>query len=199
MINPDEFKDWLVKVGRDRVKAWKPCAETLYRNPFELALCISFQRGGLGDEFALRTFTEVRFRASRAKKDIYTFLKELEQQGRLDSFKNEIGISQHILDVVKGLLELESRYNLRNGPAGFDAGKMSNVYEDLKKIRGLGSQKVCHYIVYELIRTYNFPVPANLGLYDELERKLQTLGVDPLKIRPEEIPYLDAAVFDLYV
>jgi hypothetical protein len=187
---------WLVQIGRERTAGWVTHSRIIGEDPFTNMLYKAFLATGMGDAFAGARMGELKFRFSKAKeKSVFEFLKRRDER-KLDELMDDIGLKgfDRVKDIVKALLDLEDELNIREG---ISKEKMNILYKRLKEIPYIG-EKLRHFIVYDLIRIYNFPPPDGLGPYDELLKKLKALGIpDPKKVfREDEWPYVDAALWD---
>jgi hypothetical protein len=187
---------WLVQIGRERTAGWVTCSRIAGDDPFTNMLYKGFMPTKMGNAFAEAKMGELKFRSSKAKKSVFEFLKGRLNEGKFDELMDKIGLRKFdkIKDVIRDLLKLEDELSIREG---ISKEKMNTLYKRLKEIPYIG-EKLRHFIVYDLIRIYNFPPPDGLGPYDELLKKLKALGIpDPEKVfREDEWPYVDAALWD---
>ncbi len=196
MSLPEEgLAEWLKSVGRDRARLWRIIES---EDPFENMVSKGFLVTGLGNTFATAKVAEIKFRAQKAKGSLFDYLSRVCDEGKLEQLLNDVDVKNPIIvGAVRGLVDVEKELRLREGA---DKNKMSKLYEKLKEIKGIGD-KIRHYIVYDLVRIYNYPLPDNLGPYNELLEKLRKLGIkNPERsIKSEDWPYIDAAVWDLEI
>jgi hypothetical protein len=185
---------WLVQIGRERTAGWATHSRIIGEDPFTNMLYKAFMVRRMGDAFASAKMAELKYRSKKGS--VFEFLKRRLDEGKLDELMDNIGLRNfdEIKDTIKALLKLEDELNIRKG---ISKEKMNILYERLKEIPHIG-EKLRHYIVYDLIRIYNFPPPDGLGPFDELLKKLKALGIpDPEKVfREDEWPYVDAALWD---
>jgi len=206
MLTQEEQKrlaEWLIRIGKERAIAWRAVVKLRNEDPFTNMLWKAFLSTGLGDSFASAKLEEIKYRARRAE-SVFDFLNRRYEEGRLEELLEELGpqfsggIGTRMKRCVRALLELERGFGVRMGP--IDKATMNELYERLREgnIPGIG-KKLAHHIIYDLIRLYDFPVPDELSPHEDLIRKLQRLGITkPENIfKPEDWPYVDAAVWDL--
>ena len=193
----ERIAKWLIRIGKERSTAWACFVKLRGEDPFANMLLKAFLSPGWGDAFAGAKLAEIEFRARRAGKSIFEFLNEQDQKGQLDKLMDEIGITHEMIrSAVRGLLMLARELGL--SAKRLDRSAMAQLYERLRDVRGIG-EKLRHFIIYDLIRLYDFPPPENLGPHEQLLEKLRLLGIsEPEKLfRPEDWPYVDAALWDL--
>jgi len=192
--NVQALKRWLIKVGKDRaalVKCWDAASGW---DPFIRLVFVALHTGGRGGAFALAKTFELLLRAKRANRHLYDYLNDQKQRGQLDRVLDDVGITMQLQkDAIRGLLDLERQFSLRTARPG--AINVNNLYSALQNVRGLAD--LAHYAMYELIRVYGFDCPRNLGVTNRLRQKLQILGLTPGQFAPDELPYVDLAVWDL--
>ena len=193
-VSTETFKRWLVKIGIERaalVRCWHIASGW---DPFIILIWVALHIGGRGDAFATAKTFELLFRAERAGKHLYEYLTDLERRGELERVLREVGVTMGLqIDAVRSLLNLESRFNLRKTPPG--AIDERALYRQLQAMRGFAD--LAHYGMYQLIRLYGFRCPPDLRATDRLRRKLSLLGLTPDDFRPEELPYVDVATWDI--
>ena len=119
---------------------------------------------------------------------------DLRRRGELERTLQDVGVRMGLqIEAIKGLLDLEQRFNLRNTPPG--AINVNALYRELQGLRGFAD--LAHYGMYELIRLHGFKCPSGLKATGRLKEKLELLGLTPTDFNPHELPYVDIAVWDL--
>jgi len=190
----EEIAEWIVRIGKERVLLWSIDVKIKKEDPFINMLKKGFQASGLGEDYALYNVEYLKFRARNAKKHLYDYLIEQKNKGCLDKLlEKDLNLGPNSVSAVKGLLDLETKYNLRKYPKNID---MNALYNDLIKIKGIG-EYLGHYIIYDLVRLFGFKAPKNLGPSKIVLKKLAVFDLKKNIFDPEDWPYVDAAVWDL--
>ncbi|RLE91787.1 MAG: hypothetical protein DRN04_11960 [Thermoprotei archaeon] len=120
-----------------------------------------------------------------AKRNLGPF--ELIATNDISGFLSEV--DERFIQVMEGLVELLKPYKGNLMELYRDKGP-NGVYEELKKIKGVGS-KTASLIMLELERRFKLGLPSNLELTDEMIEGLRKMGLDLEDFDREYIPLID--------
>ena len=149
----DRLAKWLVKIGKERAALWALNVKIRGDDPFINMFSKAFLAGGLGDQYASVMLEQFKFRASKANKHLYDFLKDLRNREQLENLFNELKLGPNTRYAIEGLLNIEDKYNLRNTSP--QLVNTDTLYRDLDNVRGIGDW-LKHFTIYDLIRIYAF-------------------------------------------
>ncbi len=192
------LKKLILKFGEAEVERSRNVWRRIIESPFNNILLGAFSLGGKGDDYAFKSFYEIKFRARKAS-TVAEFIERQINQGKLDKLvKEELGFAQKMEETLKDLINLNKKYNLdkRTDLRDVDA---DDFYNDLKSVKGFGAEegKILPWVVSELVRVWDLEVPKDLKLSENSREMLEKLGLKPNDFDVKDYPYVDSAMFVL--
>ena len=194
------LKKLILKFGKSEVERSRNVWRRIMESPFNNILLGAFSLGGKGDEFAFKSFYEIRFKAKIGKAStVAEFIERQINQGKLDKLVKELGFAQEMLEeTLKGLINLNKKYNLDKRTDLRDVNA-DEFYNDLKSVKGFGAEegKILPWIISDLVRVWDLEVPKDLKLSENSRETLEKLGLEPNDFDVKDYPYVDSAMFAL--
>ena len=186
---------WLVKIGKERALLWSVAVKSRGHDPFIVMIRDALLADGQGDAFASSRLELLMFRAIKAGKHLFNYLRErTSNEENWRKLYEELGLGVNTRLAIPDIVRLEEIFNTRKVPPyAIDSDELYNYLRT--KVRGLG-EWLENYIMYDLIRIFGFKVPKNLTLSSRIKKKLEKLNIDTTEIKKEDYPYIDAALFD---
>jgi len=196
------LKKLILEFGRTEVESSKHVWRRIIENPFNNILLGAFnirRLGGKGDDYAFRTFYDIKFRTTKSRiSTIAEFIEKRINEGKLKDLVDELGFTSELEETLKKLINLNKKYNLdeRTNLCDIDADEF---YEDLKRIKGFGFEEgtILPWVVCDLMRWWNLRAPKELKLSKNSREMLEKLGLSPDDFDVKNYPYVDSAMFVL--
>lgn len=198
-VDKELLKKLILKFGKAEVERSEHIWRRLIENPFNNILLGAFSRGGRGDDYAFKSFYDIKFRAIKSGAlTIAEFIEKRINQGTLNKLVKELGFAQSLEKTLRGLVDLNRNYNLDKKTDLYDIDA-DRFYNDLKGVEGFGDEEgtILPWIICDLIRLWNLRVPKDLKLSKNSKEMLEKLGLTPNDFDVKDYPYVDSAMFAL--
>jgi len=191
------LKKLILKFGKSEVERSRNVWRRIIESPFNNILLGAFSLGGKGDDYAFKSFYEIKFRAKRSL-TVAEFIEKQINQGKLDKLVKDLGFAQMLEKTLKDLINLNKKYNLdkRTDLRDVDADEF---YNDLKRVEGFRAEegKILPWVISDLVRVWDLEVPKDLKLSENSREMLEKLGLEPNDFDVKDYPYVDSAMFAL--
>lgn len=191
------LKKLILKFGKSEVERSRNVWRRIIESPFNNILLGAFSLGGKGDDYAFKSFYEIKFRAKRSL-TVAEFIEKQINQGKLDKLVKDLGFAQMLEKTLKDLINLNKKYNLdkRTDLRDVDADEF---YNDLKRVEGFRAEegKILPWVISDLVRVWDLEVPKDLKLSENSREMLKKLGLEPNDFDVKDYPYVDSAMFAL--